>query len=386
MTGMARQNEPARHSEGAQRPKNPAASCTGHQILRWAQNDGRARLALCLGLLLAVLSCHEEPSAVPSTVSDVVERGPFKLTVEARPQKVWIGDPITVDLRVHTPDGHLVRFPDVQEIEGVAIGDVKTGDPRPAADGGLDWRQSFTLEPFRSGELQIPALTIKYARKPADPDAQPRFEHELTAKSLQITVRSALTTQDSVQKPRDITGTLLPPRPPMSPWRMALIAGVVAGVLAGAYAAYRLIRRHRSRPPPPVLPEVWALAALTELAGLDWFERGRVREYYYRLTEIVRRYIERQFGLAAPEMTTQEFLSTLARNRSALPYDTERLRAFLEACDIVKYAAYHPLPKHAEEAMRAARAFINATAIAVRQTAPPRVAGGGRKPTGGQAA
>ena len=279
-----------------------------------------------------------------------------------------------------------MRFPDVEEIERLTIRNVKTDDPRPAADGGLDWRQSFVIEPFRSGELQIPALTIKYARKPADPDAEPRYEHELTAKSLQVTVRSALTTQDSVQQPRDITGTLLPPRPPMSPWRMGLIAGVVAGVLAAAYAAYRLIRRRRSRPPPPVLPEVWALAALTELAGLDWFERGRVREYYYRLTEIVRRYIERQFGLAAPEMTTQEFLSTLARNRAALPYDTERLRAFLETCDIVKYAAYHPLPQDAEEAMRAARAFINATAVAVRQTGAPRAGDGDREPSGGQAA
>ena len=384
--GMVRRRRCHRHSEGAQRPKNLRPSRAGCRILRCAQNDKCARLALCLGLLLPVLGCREEPSAVPSTVGDIVERGPFKLTVEARPQEAWIGDPITVDLRVHTPDDHLVRFPDVGAIEGLTIRNVKTGDPRPAAGGGLDWRQSFTLEPSRSGELQIPALTIKYARKPADPDAEPRYEHELTAKSLQVTVRSALTTQDSVQKPREITGTLLPPRPPMSPWRMALIAGVVAGVLAAGYAAYRLIRRRRSRPPPPVLPEIWALAALTELAGLDWFERGRVREYYYRLTEIVRRYIERQFGLAAPEMTTQEFLSTLARNRSALPYDPERLRAFLETCDIVKYAAYHPLPKDAEEAMSAARAFVDATAVAVRQTATVHGTDGDRKPTGGQAA
>jgi len=386
VTGMVRRNTCHRHSEVAQRPKNPAILRAGRQILRCAQNDRRARLALCLGLLLPFLGCREEPSPVPATVGDVVERGPFKLTVNARPQEVWIGDPITVDLRVHAPDDYLVRFADTEEIEGVAIRDLKTGDPRPAADGGLEWRRSFTLEPSRSGELEIPPLVAKYARKPADPDAEPRYEHELTAKSLQVTVRSALTTQDSVQQPRDITGTLLPPGPPMSPWRLALIAGVVAGVLAGAYAVYRLIRRRRSRPAPPVLPEIWALAALTELAGLDWFERGRVREYYYRLTEIVRRYIERQFGLAAPEMTTQEFLSTLARNRSALPYDTERLRAFLEACDIVKYAAHHPLPKDAQEAMSAARAFINATAVAVRQTGAPRAGDGDREPSGGQAA
>jgi hypothetical protein len=124
------------------------------------------------------------------------------------------------------------------------------------------------------------------------------------------------------------------------------------------------------RPPPPILPEVWALRALAELASYDWVEYARVREYYYRLTEIVRSYVERKFGLAAPDRTTEEFLGMLARRRSALPYDAQRLRDFLEACDVVKYAALEPRREDADGALATARAFVHATAAAASCAQP----------------
>ncbi|RMF81630.1 MAG: hypothetical protein D6744_06940 [Planctomycetota bacterium] len=108
-----------------------------------------------------------------------------------------------------------------------------------------------------------------------------------------------------------------------------------------------------------------AMRELAELSSGDHFERGAVREFYYRLSEIVRVYIERKFGLAAPEMTTEEFLVRLARDRSAVPYDADRLRAFLEECDRVKYAAYEPRREDGEQSISAARAFVDATAAAV---------------------
>jgi hypothetical protein len=98
------------------------------------------------------------------------------------------------------------------------------------------------------------------------------------------------------------------------------------------------------------------------LASYDWVDRGRAREYYYRLTEIVRQYIERKFGIAAPEMTTEEFLNMLARDHGALPCQPDPLRYFLEACDYVKYAALQPRRDDAEGALATARSFVHATA------------------------
>jgi hypothetical protein len=316
--------------------------------------------------------CRPKEPPEPPSVSDTVERGPFSFSVEVTPRQVWVGDPVTIDLRVHTPNEHVVQFPSEQDLGDLLVRHVETTGPRPAADGGLDRRQVFTAESLASGVVEVPSLTVKYGRKPTEPGSEPSFAHELVAKPLEIEVRSALTTQDSVLNPRDITGTLLPPREPLSAWVwLAIIGAMLAG--SGAIAALVVwLRRRARRPPPPVLPEVWALRALGELVVADLLERGQAREFYYRLSEIVRVYVERKFGLAAPEMTTEEFLVALARDRGAVPYDADRLRVFLEACDLVKYAALYPRQEDAEHALGSARAFVDATAAAAqRATAAP---------------
>jgi hypothetical protein len=341
-----------------------------------------------------MVGCREAPPPARN-VSDRSDRGPFALVVEATPAEIWIGDTLTLTLRVHTPADGLVEFPDLGRLaDHLKCTPGPAADARPAADGGLDWQQSVAIEPLVSGEIELPPLAVRYGRRAAAPDEAPSLDSELPTGALKVQVRSALTTQDSVGAPRDITGTLLPP------WRLsaaawAALVGAVLIAVCGGYLLYRWARRRLSRAPSAVLPEVWALRALAELAQGDWLETGRARQYYYRMTEVVRTYIERKFGLAAPEMTTDEFLHWLrgdlsgagrlrpsGRRRAGigpppiplaasapaahvvLADQADRLRDFLEACDLVKYAALHPRREDAEQALSIARAFIDATAAA----------------------
>jgi hypothetical protein len=366
---------PAQPGDRGQIPRSPV--CDG-----LSRNDKRARVA-CLALAVVIISgCRQHPPAEPNSVSSTVERGPLSFTVEVGPKRAWVGDPLTVELRVETPDGYVVQFPGEADLGELHVRDVDTADPRPRAEGGLAWRKTYTAESLTAGVVEVPALAVKYAREPTEAGVEPVFEHELVSDSLQVDVLSALTTQDSVFEPRDITGTLLPPREPLSPrvWAAIIGASLVGLVAIGALVLW--LRKRAQRLPPPILPEVWALRALAELQAANLIEGGRAKEFYYRLSEIVRVYIERKFGLAAPEMTTEEFLSTLARGGGVLPYDSDRLRDFLQACDLVKYAALTPLEQEPESALGTARAFIDATAAAaVRAFARDR----GQQP-GGQAA
>ncbi|MCH7871068.1 MAG: hypothetical protein IID33_05155 [Planctomycetes bacterium] len=330
------------------------------------------RVANCVAAVLAaamLVGCESEPAAQPLSVTDTIERGPISFTVEASPKQVWLGDPITIELRFHTPDGYDVEFPTADALLDLTVVDEESSDPRPGEAGGLDWRHVFTVESYRSGPLEIPPLAVKYVRKTDDADTGRQYENELATGTLELEVLSALTTQDSIQSPRDITATLTAPPRKWTAAEWTALGAAIAVAFALLYVAYRLIRRRLSRPKPPILPEIWAFRALAELEKSDWFAKGRVREYYYRLSEVVRSYIELKFAVAAPEMTTEEFLVTLARDASRLPYDSGRLRAFLEACDIVKYAAFTPRGEDADDALRSARAFVDATAAAARQSA-----------------
>jgi len=145
-------------------------------------------------------------------------------------------------------------------------------------------------------------------------------------------------------------------------------------LLVAAYVAWR--RLSRPAPAPPVPPDLWAQQALDALRCDDWSDPDAVRTYYYRVSRIVREYVERQFGVSAPEMTTEEFLAALRNDPQRLGFDVQRLGEFLDACDRVKYAALHPSEADGLAVLAAARAFIRQTAerVAARQPAGDQAA------------
>ena len=319
-----------------------------------------ALLAAAFALTVLLPGCQSTPSPETPAAIERYDRGPFSLEIEVAPKEVTVGDPINVTLRMTTPEAYIVQFPQAD-----AFGDLDATAAEPTQtvateDAKLNWQRKYTLTAFISGEIEIPPLAVAYGRD--DADGQFEKEQELATDSIKLTVRSVLTSQDTTAAPRDIAGTLTPAPAPLSPWAWAAIVGGALAAIAALIAAFWWLKRIASRPAPPIAPEVLALRELAELGRGDQFERGAVREFYYRLSEIVRVYVERKFGLAAPEMTTEEFLVRLSRDRAAVPYDTDRLRDFLEACDRVKYAAFEPRREDGEQSISAARAFVDATA------------------------
>ncbi len=111
--------------------------------------------------------------------------------------------------------------------------------------------------------------------------------------------------------------------------------------------------------------------ALRELAVLmrqDLIGQHKVKEFYFELTMIVRRYIERQHGVRAPEQTTEEFLDAVSKDSRFSSEIIDRLRAFLQAADLVKYAAYTPDDDAIGTATRTATDYIERDAAALQPT------------------
>ena len=114
-------------------------------------------------------------------------------------------------------------------------------------------------------------------------------------------------------------------------------------LLALVAVLYRLINRRRRVPavaPRPV-HEV-ALEALAKLHAARLLEAGRHEEFYVRLSDIVRTYLEARFHLRAPEMTTEEFLQAAQRDPQLTPPQRSLLGTFLSEADLVKFARYVP--------------------------------------------
>ena len=140
-------------------------------------------------------------------------------------------------------------------------------------------------------------------------------------------------------------------------WALAALAVLVLAVLV-----WRLWRR-RKKPPvmepaaPPIPAETEAYELLDALAaegGLD------PKQFYFRLSAILRRYIERRFEVPAAEMTTEELLPTVDRLPLG-PQLSQPLKAFCRAADPIKFAGAGADVHHMAQDMAFVRNFVRTT-------------------------
>lgn len=145
---------------------------------------------------------------------------------------------------------------------------------------------------------------------------------------------------------------------------LMIVAGVsLLGIAAGAGLAIKLA--NRKKPPtavPGPSPHRWALQELARIEASPLAQRGNFEAYHTQLSNVIRRYIEQRFQLAATKQTTPEFLAKM-RSAACLATDQQALlRDFLERCDLVKFGGVTPTLQQSVELATAARRFVQQTA------------------------
>lgn len=106
-----------------------------------------------------------------------------------------------------------------------------------------------------------------------------------------------------------------------------------------------------------------ALEALEHLRDENLWQAGRTKDYFSQLTDIVKEYVGRRYGISAVEQTSEDLLRELRMNTQI---DIEKesvdmLKDVLEIADLVKFAKWSPLPADNEHAFEKGKAFVHKT-------------------------
>ena len=96
---------------------------------------------------------------------------------------------------------------------------------------------------------------------------------------------------------------------------------------------------------------------LEALKQQQLWQNGQEKEYFTGLTDILRVYIDRRFGINAVEMTSSQIVQTL-KDRNETRAVNEQLTMM---ADIVKFAAVRPLADDNEMAYQRAVDFVEQT-------------------------
>ena len=147
-------------------------------------------------------------------------------------------------------------------------------------------------------------------------------------------------------------------------WWLFLCLLVLIVIAAGIY----FLSRYKKPSREPVVPQVPQLPAwekayqeLEALRREDLLGKGFFKEFFTRVADIARHYMEDRFDIHAPHMTTEEFMYYLGVSGHLNNAQKIALKDFLNSCDMVKFAKYDPTIKEAIENFELAKKLVDDT-------------------------
>ena len=265
-----------------------------------------------------------------------------EVKVETNTKNIKIGEQIQYKVSVETPADTPVSFPEGQTFAPLEM--VKTRAADTLRDGGK-YRlvKEYYLTQFDEGKYTIPSQKIRINNKDYFTDSLLVEVHTVAIDTLKQPLYDIKPIQE-VKKPFTSYG-----------WILTIIAAVLL-LLIVAFIYFVFIRKKKFpflQTQKKLPPFDRAIQDLKELQNSKYLIQSQHKEYYTRLTDIVKAYLEEEVHILAKESTTDELLTkiNLLQEKGKLNLNQEtitNLKRVLQTADLVKFAKNKPSDDNAE--------------------------------------
>jgi hypothetical protein len=315
-----------------------------------------ARLAAGVGHLAVFIFLQTTTATAASEPRiETVRHNGVTLTMTLDPGSVYLDEDMVLSLRLTHPDNVSVKLPPLaNRLKGFMLASSFDRPPSAASESGLLTREHvYRLTPLIADEYRIAPMAVAVHQgtsNTVDYFATPPLVipvNAVTDKPVDDTLRSQIKPVPIRPSLKTLSGYVA----------IAVLIAIVMGI--GIWLLGRIQHQVKIM---RMSPKERALQELEQLLGRRWVEAGRVKDFYVELTMIVRRYIERQHHIRAPEQTTLEFLMAIAADPRFPEHVMTRLKQFLEAADLVKFAGWQPDSQTVDTAVNTARNYLSSDA------------------------
>jgi hypothetical protein len=275
--------------------------------------------------------------------------------------RIFIGDQVHYTITILRPSDLPVSIKKLRDTlcKNIEIVSGPVGDSMQMPDKRLKITRRYLITSFDSGFYQVPPVFAEIK----DAAGIKRFYSDYSP--LRV-MRVKIAPADTTAKIFDI---IKPYKAPVTlsellPW---IIISVIAAMLVwGAIIVIRKFRKKRRVDEPVINPDPAHIIAFRELEKLkeeQLWQKGELKYYYTRLTEILRHYLENRYGVCSLEMTTSETLEALIKTGFKKDESFATLKAILNGSDLVKFAKYKPEPAENDEHFDNSWKFVDKTKV-----------------------
>ena len=285
----------------------------------------------------------------------------FAQSVEASidQMEMLVGQQVHVTLKAVTKENAKVEFPQFQPTQyvtpGVEVLACQPQEDRPA-DGGdfVEKSMVYTLTSFDDTLYYIPPLTVKV-------DGKPYQSKSLALKVLTMEVDTAHA--EKFFPPKGVQDNPFQ----WSEWNLIFWLSVLM-LIVFALTYYLYVRLRDNKPiithiriVKKLLPHQRAMKEIEQIKADKMVTAENSKEYYTKLTDTLRKYIEERYGFSAMEMTSSEIIEKLTSTQDQTALD--ELRQLFTTADLVKFAKYSTLINENDKNLVSAIDFINQTKL-----------------------
>ena len=285
--------------------------------------------------------------------------------------EMLVGQQVHVTLKAVAKENSKVEFPSFQPSQyvtpGVEVLACQSAEDKTTDNGFVEKSMVYTLTSFDDTLYYIPPLTVKV-------DGKPYQSKSLALKVLTIEV-------DTVHAEKFFPAKDVQDNPFLwSEWSLSFWLSVLVLIIL-SLTYYLYIRLNDNKPiithikiVKRLLPHQKAMKEIEQIKADKMVSAENSKEYYTKLTDTLRKYIEERYGFNAMEMTSSEIIErlTATQDQKAL----SELQQLFATADLVKFAKYSTLINENDMNLVNAIDFINQTKLEnmpVEETVKPQL-------------
>ncbi len=269
---------------------------------------------------------------------------------------VLIGERVIIDLEVKSAKGYHIIWPQFADTLGKLEIIKRHNIDTLLKDNNILLSQKLEITSFDSGTFVLEPFTFVYEKSGTS--------NLLTTSTEPFSITFNTINVDTSASIKDIKSPIEFPMTfdeivPYIIYTLIAIAIIIIAVV--------LFKRYKNKPKEEIIrydasipADLEAIEALKNLENQKLWQSSHYKEYYTKLTDILRTFVHRRYQVNSFEMTSDEIMRELESKE--VPLDAfNMLKGIFQLADLAKFAKMEPIANDNTNSLENAYKFINIT-------------------------